>query len=109
MRCLFLRRCVVFVVFACVSTASGQVIVPNDIYTAGGSLTIKHFTRSGSLVGSFTVPSGYGSEVRGMALGPDGLLYATIANGINGFNVVSLNSAGAVQQVYTGPEYVAGN
>src|SRR5436309_924345 len=94
----------------CLPEARGGVIVLGDIYTSdSSSLSIKHYTSAGAYVESITLPSSFGTSVRGPAFGPDGLLYATISNGVSGFNVVSLNSVGAIQQVYSGPEYLGGD
>jgi hypothetical protein len=92
------------------STAQAGIITAGDLYTSDNFTgnVIRHYTASGAYVESFSVPSSYGTSVRGMALGPDSLFYATVANGSSGFNVVALNSAGAVQKTYSGPEYVAG-
>jgi hypothetical protein len=56
-----------------------------------------------------SVPHSFGDEVRGLAFGPDHLLYATVARGTAGFAVLALDSSGAVQQTYVGSVYVAGN
>ena len=109
-RCLLMGFFAAVMIFAAPSaTARGQVVVPGDIYTSNSDTVIKHYTSAGSYVGSFSLSSSYGNGIKGMAFGPDGFLYVTVANGTNGFNVVSLNGAGAVQKTYTGPEYVAGN
>jgi len=105
-----LRLCVAVVVsMACTSSVHSQVIVLNDTYTSNYSTSLKHYSTAGAFIGSFSFPSSYGNEVKGMVYGPDGLFYVTIGNGTNGFNVVAANSAGVVQQSYSGPEYVAGN
>jgi hypothetical protein len=109
---LSIRERLLLIVACLLSNASlgyGQFFVANDFYTSNYDSTIRHYSSSGAFVNSITIPSTYGTEVKGMAAGFDGLMYVTVGNGTNGFNVLSLNSAGAVQQVYSGPEYVAGN
>jgi PEP-CTERM motif len=89
--------------------ANAQVIVLNDIYTSNNTLTIKHYTSAGSFLNSFTIPSTYGSQMKGLAYGPDGLMYATVGIDSAGFNVVALDAAGNVHQTYSGSEGVNGN
>ena len=83
--------------------------VPGDYYTSNYfSRDITQYNSSGTVVGSFTLPSTLGDEVRGLAFGPDNLLYATVVRG-SGFAVLALNSSGTVQQTYPGSVYVFGN
>lgn len=95
--------------FAFTPAAHAQVIIPNDIYTADYNSVIKHYSSTGAFVNSFSISATYGSEVKGMAYGPDGLMYATVGIDAGGFNVVALNSAGNVVQSYSGSEGVNGN
>jgi hypothetical protein len=95
--------------FLFTSTANAQVVVSNDIYTSNNDMIIKHYSSAGAFINSFSFPSIYGNEVRGMAVGPDGLLYTTISKGSAGFSVVACNAAGIVQQTYSGPDYLAGS
>jgi hypothetical protein len=84
--------------------------VPGDYYTSNYfSLTITQYDPTGHVVGTFIVPSILGEEVRGMAFGPDGLLYTTVSRGTNGFAVLAFDSSGTVQRTYLGTVYVAGN
>ena len=84
--------------------------VPGDYYTSNYfSLTITQYDPTGRVVGTFIVPSILGEEVRGMAFGPDGLLYTTVSRGTNGFAVLAFDSSGTVQRTYLGTVYVAGN
>src|SRR5947209_17919621 len=79
--------------------------VPGDYYTSNYfSRDITQYNSSGTVVGSFTLPSTLGDEVRGLAFGPDNLLYATVVRG-SGFAVLALNSSGTVQQTYHGYVY----
>jgi hypothetical protein len=84
-------------------------LVPGDLYSSNyDSTTIKHYSSSGTYINSLTLPSSYGSEVRGLSFGPDGRLYAvTVTN--SGFGVVVLDSAGLIQATYSGSSYVAGD
>ncbi|MFL5327935.1 MAG: PEP-CTERM sorting domain-containing protein [Gemmataceae bacterium] len=84
-------------------------IVPGDIYTSNYSSEIKHYSTAGAYVESISIPSSFGSDVKGLAYGPDNFLYATVGNGTSGFNVVALDQNGSVIQTYSGPEYVNGN
>src|ERR1700720_3761337 len=89
---------------------SAITFVPGDYYTSNYfSLTITQYDPAGQVVGTVTVPSSLGGEVRGLAFGPDGLLYATLSRDSGGFAVLAFNSSGAVQQSYLGTVYVAGN
>ena len=86
--------------------------VTGNSYSSGNSsspTTITQYSPAGSVVGSLTLPTALGTEVRGLSFGSDGYLYATEVVG-SGFNVVALNSSGAVHQTYTMPNvYAAGS
>jgi hypothetical protein len=60
------------------------------------------------VVDSFEVSSSEADELKGLAFGPDGLLYVTAVLG-SGFVVVALDEAGAVHARYHGSVYVRGN
>jgi len=66
------------------------------------------YDSSGNFIDSVTLPSRLGSETRGIAFGPDNLLYVTMVSG-SGFAVYALDSTGAVLRKYRYPVYVAGN
>jgi hypothetical protein len=84
--------------------------VPGHYYTSNYfSRVIKEYDSTGFLVGSYTVPSALGEEVRGLAFGPDGLLYVAVSRGSSGFTVVALRSDGNVAASYMGSAFVAGN
>lgn len=92
------------------SVRANITFVPGDYYTSNySSRDIMQYDPVGNVVGSYTVPASLGDEVRGLAFGPDNLLYATVARGTAGFAVLALDSSGGVQQTYAGPVYVAGN
>lgn len=83
--------------------------VPGHYYSANySSRTITQYDSSGAVVGSFTVPSELADEVRGLAFGPDGLLYITAAWG-SGFNVLAYDESRTLRQLYPGNVYVHGN
>jgi hypothetical protein len=91
------------------TTAAAFNFTPGHIYTTNYfSLDIMEYDSSGNFVDSMTLPSRLGSETRGVAFGPDNLLYVTMVDG-SGFRVYALNSTGAVLQKYRYPVYVAGN
>jgi hypothetical protein len=84
--------------------------VPGHYYTSNYfSRVITEYDPSGIAVGSYTVPSALGEEVRGLAFGADGLLYATVSRGSSGFAVLALESDGTVVTSYEAPVYTAGN
>lgn len=77
-------------------------LVDDDLYASGGLHVLYRYTSSGDYVERFTLPSDYGDAVRGVASGPDGLLYVVTATG-NSFHVVVLDTPGVVKAVYVGP------
>ena len=91
-------------------TVCGQLsFVPGNYYSASfWSRTITQYNPSGQVVGSFTLPSSLADEVRGLAFGPDGLLYASAVWG-SGFKVLAYDASGTLRQTYTGSVYLAGN
>jgi len=103
-----------FIVRSCLclglaSVAQAFDLVPGDLYSSNyGSLVISRYAPDGAFIDSISIPANYGSEVRGLAFGPDSLLYATTVEG-SGFNVIAIDRSGAVQSTYNGQSYVAGN
>jgi hypothetical protein len=96
---------------ACLATtAAGFSFTPGHIYTTNYfSLDIMEYDSSGNFVDSLNLSSRLGSETRGIAFGPDNLLYVTMVRG-SGFAVYALDSTGVVQQRYLNNNvYVAGN
>ena len=80
-----------------------------DYYSTDGSLTITQYNPVGDVVGSTTLPSTLGSQLRGIDFGSDNLLYATIVQG-SGFAVLALDSSGTVAATYSMPSvYLAGD
>src|SRR5947209_20366971 len=83
--------------------------VPGDYYTSNYfSRDITQYNSSGTVVGSFTLPSTLADEGRGLAFEPDNLLYATLVRGY-GFAVLALDSSGTVQKTSPASVYVFGN
>ncbi|HKP04415.1 MAG TPA: hypothetical protein VJU77_13765 [Chthoniobacterales bacterium] len=84
--------------------------VPGHYYSSNeSSRVITEYDSVGTVVGSYTVPSAWGEEVKGLAFGADGRLYATLSRGPSGFVVLALESDGNVAASYAGSVYVAGN
>jgi hypothetical protein len=104
------RAFIIACAFVYLRTAAAQLsFVPSDYYTSNFfSDTITQYDGAGNVVGSLTLSSSYGSEVRGLTIGSGNLLYATVVNN-TGFSVLALNGAGVPQQSYSGNVYVAGN
>jgi hypothetical protein len=91
-------------------TPNTIAFVPGHYYTSNYfSLVITEYDSAGAVVGSYTVPSALGAEVRGLAFGADGLLYATLSRGGSGFAVLALRNTGEVVASYAGPVYTGGN
>src|ERR1041384_6195663 len=70
---------------------------------------INEYDSGGTQVGLYTVPSALGEEVKGIAVGWDGLLYANMSRGSSGFAVLALNGDRTVTMTYAGPNNIAGN
>lgn len=92
------------------TTAAAFTFTAGHIYTTNYfSLDIMEYDSSGNFIDSITLSSRLGSETRGIAFGPDNLLYVTMVRG-SGFAVYALDSTGAVQQTYRNKfVYVAGD
>lgn len=91
-------------------TASAQLtFVSGHYYSANYfSHTITQYNPAGAMVGSFDVPSSLANEIRGLAFGPDGLLYACGVTDL-GFKVLTYDASGTLRQTYSGDVYVRGN
>lgn len=85
-------------------------VSPGDFCaTSYFSNTITHYNRQGAILGSMTVPSGLAEDIKGLAFGPDDLLYA-VAERDSGFAVLALDAYGSVHQTYPfGSNYIGGN
>ena len=84
--------------------------VPGHYYSSNySSRVIKEYNGAGIAIASYTLPSALGEEVRGLAFGSDGLLYATVSRGSSGCAVLALRSDGTVAASYTWPVDVTGS
>jgi hypothetical protein len=72
------------------------------------SRTIIEYDADGRVVASFVVASQDADSLKGLAFGPDGLLYVTAVREL-GFAVLALDETGTVQATYPGSVYVRGN
>lgn len=91
------------------ATQAAITFTPGHYYSANYfSRNIVEYNSAGSVVGSITIPEASADEIRGLAFGPDGLLYATAVRD-SGFAVLALNSSGAIQRAYPMSVYAAGN
>src|SRR4051794_1893722 len=79
--------------------------ISGNFYGSQGN-TIVSYSASGTQLGTLPLP--WANELRGLAFGPDGLLYAVSTNG-DGFNVYALDASGQVHQTYPYPAWIGGN
>jgi hypothetical protein len=79
---------------------------PGHLYSTfdelGSTTDIIEYGETGMVLGSLTVPSLVeGDELRGIAFGPDGFLYAVRVHfAESGFDVLALDSSGTVHATY---------
>jgi hypothetical protein len=84
---------------------AGFTFTPGHIYstwTFGNTTNVIEYSVDGTFLGSLTIPSlVQDDELRGIAFGPDGLLYAVMVHfADSGFQVLVLDSSGIVHQTY---------
>jgi FG-GAP-like repeat len=84
---------------------AGITFTPGHIYstsTFGNTTNVMEYSAGGAFLGSLTIPSLLqDDELRGIAFGPDGLLYAVMVHfGDSGYQVLALDSSGRVHQTY---------
>ena len=105
--CLFVR--IGYLAFAALCNLSnanaGLSFTPGHIYSTwsfGNTTDVVEYSANGSFLGSVTIPSLLpDDELRGIAFGPDGLLYAVMVHfADSGYQVLALDSAGTVHQTY---------
>ena len=103
-----------FVQIACLAFAAlcnppianaGLSFTPSHIYSTwsfGNTTNIVEYSADGSFLESLTIPSLLqDDELRGIAFGPDGLLYAVMVHfADSGYQVLALDSSGTVHQTY---------
>jgi len=106
-----LRRFVQFAFLLCVGFSNlpkanaGISFTPGHIYstsTFGNTTNVMEYTAEGTFLDSLTIPSLLeNDELRGIAFGPDGLLYAVMVHfADSGYQVLALDSSGTVHQTY---------
>lgn len=99
---------ILFLLFGTTRALSFE-LTDGNIYTSSNwSMTVRQHTIDGTYVDSYTVPPNIGSEVRGLAFGPDGLLYMVLVADMD-FVVVAIDSDGIINSTYTGSGYISGN
>ena len=84
---------------------AGFTFNPGHIYstwTFGNTTNVIEYSADGTFLGSLTIPSLLqDDELRGIAFGSDGLLYAVMVHfADSGFQVLALDSSGTVHQTY---------
>jgi len=103
-----------FVQIACLTFAAlcdlrdanaGLSFTPGHIYstwTFGNTTNVNEYSADGTFLDSLTIPSLLkNDELRGIAFGPDGLLYAVMVHFVDsGYQVLALDSSGTVHQTY---------
>jgi hypothetical protein len=84
---------------------AGFSFTPGHIYstwTSGNTTNVIEYSADGTFLDSLTIPSLLqDDELRGIAFGPDGLLYAVMVHfADSGFQVLALDSTGTVHETY---------
>jgi hypothetical protein len=105
-RRFFQIACLAFAALCNLPNANaGFTFTPGHIYstwTFGNTTNVSEYSADGTFLDSLTIPSLLkDDELRGIALGPDGLLYAVMVHfADSGFQVLALDSSGTVHQTY---------
>lgn len=81
---------------------TGDYFTSNPYYPYYQPNAIDEFDSAGTLAGTLSLPAAVAGNVRGIAFGPDGLLYTTVALG-TGSAVLALDRFGNVRQTYAMP------
>jgi hypothetical protein len=87
------------------ANAQAFSFIPGNFYGTQGRDVVS-YNPSGGPAGSVTLPGG--NELRGLAFGPDGLLYVVSVDG-DGVEVRAINGIGQVQQSYKYSAWIGGN
>jgi hypothetical protein len=79
---------------------------PGDYYGSGGYYSgrlITHYRPDGSIAESMRLPASLGDNLRGLAFGPDGLLYVALQDSFYGGNLVvhAIDGSGTPQATYS--------
>lgn len=102
----------IFVLGSCCCRQAAEAafdFIPGHYYTSNASQTLTEFNASGVAVGTLVIPTSLGFEARGLAFGPDFLLYTPVLRP-SGFAVLAYDSSGTLRQTYTSTEaYIGGN
>lgn len=116
---MFNRRAIaglwLLLILIATSRAEALDFVPGHYYASSGSIpgtpVLSHFDPNGVFVESLTLSPSLGYEMRGIAFGPDGLLYAAFRDSLYGGSLVvhAINSAGIPQATYTTTYNVSSN
>jgi hypothetical protein len=94
----------------CAAGRAAITFTPGHFYSTDDSTRdIFEYDETGAFLGSVTLSATLADDLRGLAFGPDGLLYVTATKG-SGFNVLAIDHDGVVLQTYSRPSvYIAGN
>ena len=101
----FVKFVLSFLILLCCACSTGSAfeLRPENLYASrGNSNTIDEYAPDGTFLDALMLPGVEG--VRGIAFGPDHLLYAvtTESNNFSSFTVLAINHFGAVEKTYSG-------
>lgn len=103
------RFTAMFIFISATLNASAMPLEYGDIYSSNYfSHRINHYDSNGAYIDSFLFPTSSGSDVRGIAFGTNGLLYA-VSTTSAGFGVSTIDNDGAITFVGGGSSYIKGN
>jgi cysteine-rich repeat protein len=93
--------------------AAAISFVPGHFYSTGYTTgpylrDIIEYDADGRRLGALRLSPEIGDQLRGLAFGPDGLLYVVVVQS-PGFVVLAIDHCGAVRATYRGDSYLAGN
>jgi hypothetical protein len=117
-RTLFRWLALAAVGLALVAPATARAdFATGDLFASFSELSdtnnVAHYSSTGTYIDSLTIPSSSANwSTRGLAVGPDGLLYVVQDRFLSGFAVLAFDSKGGLQQTYTyggTGDYIGGN
>src|SRR5690606_15968593 len=82
--------------------------VTEHIYSTNGPLNIVQYEADGAVIDTITLSSELGTDLKGLAFGPDELLYV-VAIRPTGFAVLAIDDSGTVQTEYPSTYLIHGN